>query len=154
METLVFEPGYGGLTGTLAFSLAGVLLGGVGLWIGVRKEWKRKDRKAYKPIVALLSFILALLSVGTIVFTLLAREKLVDVVISQDSITTQYGTVGIQAIKNAFIENEIQPSFFNPVARDTIHLLIIEEMTGKAHVLSSENYDVDGIMRGLKQRIR
>lgn len=152
METIVFEPHYSGLSATVLLSAAGMVLGAAGMWVGIRKEWKRKERRAYKPLVALLSFIVILLSTGTMVFTLLAREKLVEVTLTEDALTTQYGTVAVRGIRNAFIETEIQPHFFNPTARDTVFLLIIEEMSGKAHVLSSDNYDIHAILSGLKER--
>ncbi|MCB0642409.1 MAG: hypothetical protein KDC44_12250 [Phaeodactylibacter sp.] len=152
METLIFEPHYSGINGTVGIAALGLVLGALGLWIGIRKEWKRKDRQAYKPLVALLSFIVVLLCAGTVVFSLLAREKLVQVTLTEDALTTQFGTVAVRAIRNAFIETDVQPHFFNPVGSDTTYLLVIEEMSGKAHVLSSENYDIEGILKGLKAR--
>jgi hypothetical protein len=114
----------------------------------------RKSKGAYRSLLALLSFILALLAGGTALFSKLTSEKIGTVRLGEDFLETPYGKTQLEDIRDAYIEMDQQPSLLNPgQSSDRVRLLIILEDDGKTHVLSEANYPIEEILREMRNRL-
>lgn len=114
----------------------------------------RKSKGAYRSLLALLSFILALLAGGTALFSKLTSEKMGTVRLSEGYLETPYGKTQLDDIRDAYIEMDQRPSLLNPGrSSDRIRLLIILENDGKTHVLSEANYPIEEILREMRNRL-
>jgi len=121
-------------------------------WLLLRAN-RRKPRNEY-TLMALLSFIVALLAGGTALFSKLSSAKIGPVTLTRDAIETPYGTAKISQLQNAYIEMDKRKSFINPnLTQDRVRLLLIIEDDGKTHVLSEANYPIEAILDSLKQRV-
>lgn len=114
----------------------------------------RKSKGAYRSLLALLSFILALLAGGTALFSKLTSEKIGTVRLGEDYLETPYGKTQLEDIRDAYIEMDQQPSLLNPgQSSDRVRLLIILEDDEKTHVLSEANYPIEEILREMRNRL-
>jgi len=114
----------------------------------------RKTKGAYRSLLALLSFILALVAGGTAIFSKLTSEKIGTVRLGEDSLETPYGKTQLEDIRDAYIEMDQRPSLLNPGRQsDRVRLLIILEDDGKTHVLSEANYPIEEILREMRNRL-
>jgi hypothetical protein len=154
MEPIIFEPQLGGLdTNFWAGVLIGVASLGATLYLLFSKN--PKITSAHRQLGSLLAFIVFLLAMGTTIFSAWASIKIQPVEITDRSVTTPYGEVGLDAIRQAYIEPRYERSLINPnVATDTMFFLIIEERSGKGHVLSEENYEIRAILKVLQERVK
>lgn len=150
---IVFEVEQSGQFSAIIFAGLFLLIGLGGMWFGIKKQWKNDRNKAYRPIVALLSFIVVLLAAGTLIFGLLAGQKLEPVILYETHIKTNYGDIPYKQIRNAYLEADETQYFRDLSRRDTTFLLIIENQQGQASVLSSVNYDVRNILKTMRELI-
>lgn len=137
-----------------------------GFWIGlivfvlaVLATWlllRRHNRKPRKELtlLALLSFIVAMLAGGTALFSKLTSTRIGPVTLTAETIETPYGTAQLSELQNAYIEMDQRKSLINPnITTDRVRLLLIIEDDGKTHVLSEANYPVEEILAALKKRV-
>lgn len=133
-------------------SLVVLIVAAVATWLLLRSH-NKKPRKEY-TLLALLSFIAALLAGGTAVFSKLTTTRIGPVTLTAETIETPYGTAQLSALQNAYIQMDQRKSFVNPnLTQDRVRLLLIIEQDGKTHVLSEANYPIEQILDELKQRV-
>jgi len=114
----------------------------------------RQSKGAYRSLLALLSFILALVAGGTALFSKLTSERIGTVRLGEDFLETPYGKTKLADIRDAYIEMDQRPNPLNPgQKRDRVRLLIVLEEDGKTHVLSEENYPIEEILREMRNRL-
>lgn len=148
----VFQPTHQEDQLVLYIGLILAIMGIVGLVWSLRKKPTTADGRNRNLLVAMLLFFLATISAGTAFFSWLSMHKTGPVTITADAIETPYGKVAFTAIRNAEIIAD-QPVRLIPSNnnRGTVKLLVIEEQSGKAHVLSEENYDIQRIFGALRE---
>jgi len=127
------------------------IAGAIGLILMLRKK---RTRETYNRnmLIAMLLFFLTIISTGSAFFSWLSMYKTGPVTISADAIETPYGKAQLSSIRKAEIIAD-QPVTLFPGNQDsrTVRLLIIEEHSGKTHVLSEKNYDIQRILGTLRQ---
>ncbi|MCB0568943.1 MAG: hypothetical protein KDC66_04235 [Phaeodactylibacter sp.] len=113
------------------------------------------DQRNRQMLGAMLLFFVLLIGSGTAFFSWLNTRKISDIVIYTDAIETPYGKAPFANIRNAYFKTVNQPSIFDPsgASRQT-QMLAIEELNGKAHLLSEENYDIKDVFDKLKAAIK
>lgn len=110
---------------------------------------KSKGRQPQlRQLASLLAFIAFLMTAGSAVFSAWAHSKLKPVTFYEKYFVTPYGRIAYTAVKQA----EIRPDQQGGLGGD-INLLVIEEESGKIHVLSSENYPLERVLEKLKERV-
>lgn len=128
--------------------------GGIGLFLTLRKK-ATGEAHTRNMLVAMLLFFVTMISAGTAVFSALTMRKIGPVTITADAIETPYGRAPFGNIRKAEIINDQPVTLFPSAAnRRNVKLLVIEENTGKAHVLSEENYDIQRIFGTLQEAWR
>lgn len=105
---------------------------------------------------AMLLFFVAIISASTAFFSFWASSRTTTVKIYKKSVETDRGRVTFKNLKGAYINADKGSSggLMPSTKRDTTKLLIIEEKTGRTHVLSSYNYNVMKIVRLLQPMIK
>lgn len=151
--TEVFQPTHQEDQMVMYVAIILAVIGLAGLWLTLRKKVSG-DARNRNMLVAMLLFFLTTISAGTAFFSWLSMYKTGPVTISTESIETPYGKVAFQDIKNAEITAD-QPIRLLPSGsgHGTVKLLIIEEKSGKAHVMSEENYDIQRILGALRKAV-
>lgn len=149
----IFEPHNSAMTQTV-WVAAIIALGSLAGMVVMLKK-KAKGRQHYQNmLLAMLFFFAALISSGTAFFSWLKIRKTGPVSIYQDEVTTPYGSAAFSTIKDAYIHADNQPSLINPgKAVRTTKILVIEEKSGKAHVMSEEDYPIKEILPVLKDAL-
>lgn len=149
----VFEPNISGLDTTTLWSILGLVVAmGIMLW-GLVPGLKGIP-KTYKPLVSLLGFIGVLVAAITLFFSSWAGHKIGPVQIDQMSIETPYGKANYRDIRRIYLEKDQGQGVFPARnSESATQLLIIEEITGKTHVLSSENYPVMEIITAIRDQM-
>ena len=131
----------------IILAIAGI----AGLVFTLRKK-ASGDARNRNMLVAMLLFFLATISTGTAFFSWLSMRKTGPVTITADAIETPYGKAAFTSIRKAEIITD-QPVRLIPSNNNSgaVKLLIIEEESGKAHVMSEENYDIQRIFGALRE---
>ena len=135
---------------TLGFSLAVCLISLVGLIILLRKK---SSGAAYRQqmMIAMLVFFAFIISLGISFFSFWSMEKIGDVLITESSITTPYGTAELKNIRRAYIEMNTQKSVVSGGrSGKSVRMLFIEERSGQMHILSSDNYKIDKVLNKMR----
>ena len=156
MEDILYtiEPNSSGDRLTIIVALLAALGALAGMFALLRTP-STGDQRNRRMLGAMLLFFVVLIASGTSFFSWLKTRKVSTITIYNDAVETPYGKVAFRNIKNASIETDRQPSFVNPsrATRQT-KLLLIEEMDGKAHVMSEKDYDLQNIMSKLKKAVK
>lgn len=150
----IFQPTHQEDQLVLYISIILAIVGIAGLVFTLRKK-ATGDARNRNMLLAMLLFFLATISTGTAFFSWLSMRKTGPVTITADAIETPYGKAAFTDIRNAEIIAD-QPVRLIPSAnsRGTVKLLIIEEESGKAHVMSEENYDIQRIFGTLREAMK
>lgn len=123
--------------------------------IWMLKKKGPRDNYNQRMLIAMLLFFAALIGGSTTFFSGMKLRKTGPVHFYESSLETPYGKVEYASIKDARIMADKTTSFINPnQSTRTTRLLMIEEKTGKAHVLSEEDYDIQIIFRELQAKVR
>ncbi len=149
---MTFTPDNGGLDNTSLWAAAGLVVA-LGLFIWGLLPGERGIPKAYKPVISLLGFIGILVAGSTVFFSTWAGLKIGPVEVGQMGIETPYGQTTYTNIRKISLEKDQPASFFPSTSSEgAVTFLLIEELSGKTHVLSSENYPVQEILTAIKQQ--
>ena len=150
----VFQPTHQEDQVVLWIAIMLAIVGVVGLVFALRRKSTTADERNRNMLLAMLLFFLATISAGTALFSWLSMRKTGPVTITADAIETPYGKVDFKSIKNAEIITD-QPVRLLPSnsQRGAVKLLLIEERSGKAHIMSEENYDIQRIFGALREAI-
>jgi hypothetical protein len=139
MET-VFQPDFAGLDkGIWIATFTAIISLIILLWL---KFGKNIDRRI-KPLAQLLMGFSSVISLGVIVFSLLATKKLTEVIIRETSIELLSRSLTYEEIKRVYIQID-QPGagLFQVNANTGTHYLIIEPVEGINIILSEVNYPI------------
>ena len=150
---MTFSPDHGGLDSTTLWAAAGLVVA-LGLFIWGLLPGNRGIPKAYKPVISLLGFIGILVAGSTVFFSTWASLKIGPVEVAQAGIETPYGQTNYANIRKISLEKDQPASFFPATSNEAgVTFLLIEELSGKTHVLSSDNYPVQEILTAIKQQM-
>lgn len=150
-----FEPNLNYATSSLWFGIAAAVAGLAGCVFLLKKATDGGENRNYHLLGAMLLFFVFMIGISTAFFSWWTQRKIGPVKIYADAITTPYGEASFGEIDKAYIEEERQPSLINPnVTRERYNLLIIEEIGGKVHALSEENYDLRDILQKLRTAVK
>ena len=131
---------------TALFSLAGTFM--------LLKRKSNPENRNFQQLGAMLLFFCFMIGAGMAFFSWWAKRKTGPVRIFTYAIETPYGLATFKNIKNAYMKEETRKSFINPnITTGSYKLLIIEEIDGKTHVLTEGNYDLEEIMKKLKESV-
>jgi hypothetical protein len=105
----------------------------------------------WRQVVPLWGFILCLLGVGTVIFTLFEHRKIGPVRIEAQGIETPFGKAQHDDIYRFYVHQEVSSSLIDPsLIREKTNWLIIEERGGKKHLFSEDQYDLPAIIGALE----
>ncbi len=118
-------------------------------------SFKNKASKTrYTSIFQLLAGFLFLLSIGSAFMTWLTRDKIGPVQIGAEQIEFADKQIKYNEIANAYIHTEKNTSAFNStLILDTSFFLIIEEIKGRNHIFSREEYDILNMVKEIRDRM-
>lgn len=114
---------------------------------------KKSSGDAYRRqmLLAMLVFFALIMAATTAFFSFWSIQKIGPVVVYSEQMETPYGTVAFDDITRAYIEMNGKRSLVNPGATtNSVRMLFIEEIDGKMHVMSEDNYDIDEILAKMK----
>ncbi len=138
---------------SLGIALAITLAGGVGLYFLYRKKVE-KDQRIRHHLLQMLVFFATIIAGGAAMFSYLSMRKTGEVILYRTHLLTPYGDVSFDAIEKASIIDNKEPSVIDPNAsRRAVRLLVIEEKSGKTHVMSEKNYDINAMMGRLREAV-
>ena len=148
-----FQPDLSDSYSTLITGLV-IGLGGLAGALYLLKVPGSRENRTFRQLGAMLLFFGFLIGAGMSLFSWWTTRKLSPVVLYPDAIETPFGRAEFDQIENAYIKEELQKSFIKPsIPTGSYKVLIIEEIGGKAHALSEENYDLPEIMAKLKEAV-
>jgi hypothetical protein len=147
----VFQPIHQEDQLVLYIALILAIVGAIGMVITLRRKVER-SRHNQNMLIAMLLFFLTTISAGTALFSWLSMHETGPVTIYAYAIETPYGRVAFGEIKKAEIITD-QPIGLLPTGSNSrsVKLLVIEESSGKAHVLSEKNYDIQRILGAMRK---
>ncbi len=134
-----------------------LILAVVGISVTILLSTKRRmiklDRNR-RQVLSMLTFFLALIAVGTALFSWVAYTKIAEIKVTEEAISTSYGVAKFENIVKAELKVDKPPALLNPGAstssRNT-RILLIEEKDNQLHVISEEDYKVEAIFASLKE---
>jgi len=152
--SITFDPLSQGLDlTTLLFAILGVV-GLLSLCYLLRTSSSgEKSKSIIKVTLAIgVSMVLAIAA-----YYSFATNKMGQVVLTQDSITTPFGKCELKFIKDAYLYKATLPDpnskNTDDEVKDSISYLLIEEFSGKTHALSEKTYDINTILKELKKQL-
>lgn len=146
----IFNPISDGGFNTFIISTA-VALVALGIFVWHFKKGGSRENYNMRMLISMLLFFTFAISGSTAVLSSMKYKKTSPVSIYENGLETTYGSVEFKEIKNASIIADKSPSYVNPNQSTRItRLLIIEEKSGKTHVLSEEDYPIQDILRTMK----
>lgn len=105
--------------------------------------------KKHKQLLLIFSGFIGVISLGVSIFCYINQTKLPTVELFENGITTPQGQVSFDQIRKIELK-EIKEHSKYPIEKngqmiviDTVHLILIEEYSGKAHVMSEANYQLE-----------
>ncbi len=138
---------------SLGIALVIALAGAAGLYFISRKKVEH-DQRTRHHLLQMLVFFATIIAAGTALFSFLSMRKTGEVVLYPTHLVTPYGEVAFTDIRKAEIIDNKTPSMIDPNrSRRVVRMLVIEEVSGKAHVMSEKNYDINAIMGRLKEAV-
>lgn len=117
-----------------------------------RRKRSASSKNMYSLGVMLLGFI-SLLAATSAFFSWLTNERIGEVIVYQDRIETNEGTILASEIKRAYLHQSTPNTPFKLNALGDTTLLLIFEMSGKVEkdfVFSEENYPIKKMMEELR----
>lgn len=121
-----------------------VSLLGFGTYFFQKKLPVRDNLKAVIGLAAALIGLVAVLSLGLKVFSMM---RLKPVKLYRNSIETPYGTAQLREIKDFYIKKETHYKPMQPnIIADSARYLFILERNDKGHVLSEGDYAIDSVL--------
>ena len=148
----IFQPDTGAERQTLVIAIVAALVA-LGLMWGLLRRPSSRENRNTQLLLAMLLFFAGLISGGTAIFTGWTIIKLQPVSISATGIEMPGGMTKWADIRSVYIFHNQQKSLINPgLTRRTVRMLVIEEQSGKTHVLSEEQYPVNEIYGRIKEQ--
>jgi len=138
---------------TFWLALIGAAAGLLGMILLLRRTTVNRANRNTNIVLAMLLFFLFLIGGSTAFFSYLRLRAIGPVEIYAEGISTPYGAVSFQDIRNAKIIVDSEPALLSPSTGRKTRLLTIVERDGKTHALSEADYPVEEIMGKLKKTI-
>lgn len=115
----------------------------------------RQPQKRETPIYQLLLGFGIMIALGTAFFSWLSTTKLDTVKITAQGIELPEGKVKWNKIDRAYLhfDQQLQPFSGLPKGDTTRFLMIIERGSGKTHVLSEEDYEIEKIGEAIREKM-
>lgn len=107
--------------------------------------------KKNKQLLLMFSGFIGCIALGVAIFSKINQNKLPKVQLYENGLVTPQGKVNFDDIRKIEMKEIEEHSKFpiqkggKMIAIDTVKLILIEEYSGKAHVLAKANYPVDEI---------
>jgi len=122
------------------------VLGAFGLLIVAyflqRKDVKYENRNL-RNLLVMLSLFGTMLCVCVIIFSWFNNQKISTVRVFENGVQYDENTITFNQLKKAYLHDNKQSSHLSTqIIIDTSYLLVIEEMSGKAHVFSEDHYPI------------
>jgi len=113
------------------------------------------SQRKQKQLISLLIYFTFTISTGMAVFSWLSSKKMNTVEIYEDRMTTPYGEVVFKNISNVeiYTDNSTIDQSANAISNNS-RMLIIEEYSGKSHILSEEIYPINEISKILGELLK
>ena len=134
---------------SLILTIAGLIV--MGYFLKNSSDYKTRNRNL---LIAMLSFFMFMIAGGTSFFSWLTVQKISDVVIDKEKVTTGYGTSEYNKISRVYFHDDVNRSPINPaIQKRYTRFLIIEEIKGKTHALSEEHFKINEIYAKLSEKL-
>ncbi|MEN0003968.1 MAG: hypothetical protein AAF798_07490 [Bacteroidota bacterium] len=127
-----------------ALVVAGACIAGLVYMLRATMERIGRNRQL---LIAMLLFFGAMLAGGSAFLSWLTSDKVGTVTLYKQGVSTPYGSVRYESIIRTGISLNKQNTLFQAADKK---LLIIEERSGKAHVLSEANYPIEQLLGALR----
>ncbi len=135
----------GGLVAVIAFGAMALV---------IRKEFSYEEQTK-KWLIALLLFIVGIISTGTAFFSWLSDQRVGVVKIYTDRLEVGKKELEFGKIKKIDLRKEQEKSMVNPnIVRREYNLLFIEDLEGRMFVISERSYPVREIMQEIKKALQ
>ncbi len=119
----------------------------------IRKEFSYEEQSK-KWLIALLLFIVGLISTGTAFFSWMSQQRMGKVEVYSDHLVLGKTNLPFDQIKRINIQKEQEKSFVNPaIVRKEYQLLFVEDLKGRVYVVSEEAYPVREVMKEMRKAI-
>lgn len=145
-----FEAASSGAYTNFVLSLLAALIGIGGMLYLLRREVSREQRNL-NIVIAMLLFFLFLIGSSTAFFSYMRLRKVGPVEIYASGMTTPYGKVRFEDIRNAEIILDKESNILSGSTGRRTRMLAIIEKDGKTHALSEEDYPVQEILAKMKK---
>ncbi len=116
--------------------------------------------KHHKQLLLLFSGFLGVIGLGVGIFSIINQQKLPNIEIYQEGLSTPQGKVSFDDIRKIELKEDKQHSKY-PIHRggemitiDTIRMILVEEYSGKAHVMTEFNYPLQEIYSNLSVLVK
>ena len=137
-----------------AWIAAAIALGALAGMASMLKKKAEGRQRNQNMLAAMLLFFVALIGGGAAFFSWLKIRKTSPVAIYEDAVETPYGKAAFNTIKDAYIYADKQSSFIDPSRSvRTTKMLVIEEKSGKTHVMAEGDYPINEILPALKSAV-
>ncbi len=155
IPTVIFESTN---SGNITLSILCILIAGLALGFVVynnRRPVSDSRQQHYRSLISMLLGFVALIGIGTAVFSWLTAKRLDAVVMSEAGVLTSEGLAKWDNIDRIYFheDRQVQPFTGNEVGDPVKMLMIIEKVTAKTHVLSEEHFNIEVIGDSLKSRL-
>lgn len=148
-----FEPTDSGLQSISIIALIAFIAFGVGAGLLLRQKVSGRSRNT-NMLLAMLLFFGSMIALGTFIFNSLTQQRVGTVVVYENGIQLGKTQLGFANIRNATIEQSVQPSLINPgVARDETEILLITDTSGKTRALSADYYPVRQVLATMRDAL-
>lgn len=148
---MTFYPDNSGDWFTFFLGLTGALLGSYLTYVLVKGRIGGTDVNR-RNLGAMLSFFVAMMGLGTALFTGWFLYRMQPVTIEAGRLDTGFGRYEIANVSDARIVTDTRRSFVNPnVTTGSDRILVIEFGASESIAFPSEKYDVEGILQALRR---
>lgn len=144
------------LYNSMGMSLLFVVIGLGVMYFFLKKTKESAVNRNQNYLIAMLAFFVFMIAGCTAFFSWATTAyKIKDVIVSVETIETGDGVSQIKHISKVYYHKDVQRSLINPgMQKGSTQFLIIEEIKGKTHALSAENYNIQQIHGLLKKRMK
>lgn len=145
-----FQPLHPGLPPIFWISLLIALATGGGtVWLLIGKHGLKGNM--WRQVVPLWGFVLCVAAAGMMLYSWLEQRQKGTVRVDATGVETPFGKVDYEDVRKIYVHQEVDKSVIDPsIGRDTVRWLIIEERSGKKHLLRADQYDLPAIMETME----
>lgn len=136
----------------LLMSLAAVIATGTGVWLQLRSKGLDRNRRMVLSMLLFFAFLIALFTAAGIVVN---TTKFKKVTVYASGISIGKTEIAFSDMRGYLIREDRRQSRVNPSAiTGTVRSLVIEEKSGKTHLLPEEFYELPRLLNVLDDAYR